>query len=194
MDTGAAPTTHPTTESLVTAWRNGDIGARDALVTAISAELELIARRQMRGERRRISFATDDLVNEAMVKLLETETLQINNRAHLLALFANIMRNTLIDAARRRKRQKRGDVAVTLISGLNAAGDIDVGILSLDHALKRLRAIHPQSAEIVEMRFFGAMSLEDIAAVIDVSPSTVKRSLRVARAWLKGAIGNDFEY
>lgn len=194
MCTDNAPPALGTTESLVAAWRGGDIAARDALVVAISAELEVIARRQMRGENRRISIATDDLVNEAMLKLLEADTLQINNRAHLMALFANIMRNTLIDAARRRKRQKRGGIAVTLTDGFHASGDIDVGILSLDHALKRLKAIDPESAEIVEMRFFGAMSLEDIAEVIDVSPSTVKRSLRTARAWLKGAIGNDFEY
>ena len=194
MMTGAAPETHAMTESLLAAWRGGDIDARDAMVALISAELETIARRQIRGEHRRISFATDDLVNEAMVKLLEADTLQINNRAHLLSLFANIMRNTLIDAARRRKRQKRGGIAVTLTAGLGAPGDIDVGILSLDHALKRLKVIDPESAEILEMRFFGAMSLEDIAEVIGVSPSTVKRSLRVARAWLKGAIGNDFEY
>ncbi|MEE9329695.1 MAG: ECF-type sigma factor [Parvularculaceae bacterium] len=179
------------TQSQLAAWQQGDEAARNALIASIHAELGAISRMLMRGEQRRISIATDDLVNEALVKVLQSNSLKINDRAHLLALCASVMRHTLVDAARRRGRGKRG-IAVTLATGQELIDEPDVDLLSLEHALLRLKAIDPGSAELVEMRYFGGMTMEDIAEVLDVSPSTVKRSWRAARAWLKGAIQNDF--
>ncbi|MFC2954116.1 ECF-type sigma factor [Marinicaulis aureus] len=177
--------------SLLAASRNGDEAARARLDEAVYGELSAIASHLLRREGRAISMATNDLVNEAAVRLLQSAEAPPAERAHFFALSSRIMRNVLIDAARRRAAEKRRKITVTLNTDHGAPQDNPMELVALETALMRLKAIDPDRAEVVVLRYYGGMTTEDIALALGKSESTVKRSWRAACAWLKEAMEND---
>lgn len=178
-------------DDLSGAWAEGDETARNRLIELVHGELETIASHVLRGEQRCISLVTGDLVNEAILKVLQLREVRLNDRAHLLALSARVMRRVLIDAARRRNAGKRDGQRVTLAADAGGPVGPTMDLMALERALVRLSALDVERARIVEMRYFAGMSLEEVAAVLQVSPATVKRSWMVARAWLREAMDND---
>jgi RNA polymerase sigma factor (TIGR02999 family) len=157
------------------------------MVEAVYAELRRIADRYVRREQARSVQATE-LVHEAYLRLLKGAPPQFQNRTHFVALAAISMRRLLVERARARRAAKRGghQVQVTLDESLLAAGDADarVDLVALDRALSALGEIDAQQARIVELRFFGGLSVEETADALGISPATVKRHWTVAKAWL----------
>ena len=176
--------------ALFRAWRAGDAKAGDALFAAILGELESVASYLLRRESASVSIATGDLVNEAIVKLMQSETLAVTDRAHLLALSARVMRHALIDRVRRKMSDKRDARLVTLTTGIREEAQLSFDAAALEAALVRLARISPDRARLVEMRFFAGMPIDDIAAVLGSSPATVKRAWAATRLWLKDAMVN----
>ncbi|WP_240310970.1 ECF-type sigma factor [Altererythrobacter sp. ZODW24] len=172
------------TQRLILNWRSGSLSARDQLVARVLPELEQIAVARLRNEMMS-SLSTNDLINEAMLRIMAAEP-TINDRAHLLALVSRLMRNVLVDQARSRNSGKRAHQKVELRTNLVGVPPTDLHLL--DSALIRLEAIDPSFAEIVEMRYFGGMTVSDIAQVKGWSEPTVKRRWQVARAWLADAL------
>lgn len=181
---GMAPT-HDLTAWLV-AWRNGDQAAESRLVAAVYEDLRRIARRRLRAERSDHSLAPTALVHEAYVRLVGLRRLQWQNRAQFFAIAARVMRRILVDHARGHGAEKRGGsgVKVPLTEHLGATLPAEVDLLDLDSALTRLAAVHPGHAHLVELRFFGGLTIEEAAEVLDRSPAALKRDWAVARAWL----------
>lgn len=171
---------------LLHAWQAGDLAARDTLFERLYVELRKISATLLRGEGD-ISLTTGDLVNEAVMLVINSEAIEFNDKAHFLALSARTMRRVLIDHARKHASNKRQHQKVTLVTHL-MGGQESVDIHRLENALVRLKAMNPDRAKIVEMRYYGGLSLEQIAQVMGCSASTVKRDWRVSRAWLLEAI------
>ncbi|MEM9284534.1 MAG: ECF-type sigma factor [Pseudomonadota bacterium] len=178
-------------QSLLEEWRSGDEAARNQIVALVHTEIETLASIILRKTPWERSLVTSDLVNETFIELMKTESLILNDRAHLMALSARIMRYIVIDRARKRSAAKRSGQLVTLSTVDGADGGADFEAIALDTALRRLHAIDPARAQIVEMRYFGGMRIEEIAEVLGISGSSVKRSWRVAQTWLKEAISDD---
>lgn len=174
--------------ALLEASRAGDEEANIRLDAAVYSELSAIASILLRREGKPVSLATSDLVNEAAVRLLQSADAPPAERAHFMALSARIMRNVLVDAARKRGAEKRRKITVTLHTEQPAQRENPMEIVALETALMRLKAIDPERAEIVVLRYYGGMTTEDIALSLGISESTVKRSWRAACAWLKEAI------
>ncbi|MCH9752868.1 MAG: ECF-type sigma factor [Hyphomonas sp.] len=171
---------------LLQAWRSGDTGARDQLFTLLYSELRQVSAALLRAESNN-SLSTGDLVNEATLRLIRLDQIDWVDKSHFLALSARAMRRVLIDHARKKKSGKRHHHKVTLVTrleGVEQRLDIDI----LEKALIRLAVIDADKAGIVELRYFGGMSLPEIAEVVGTSESTVKRQWRVARAWLLDAM------
>lgn len=171
--------------NLLHAWGRGDGAAVDRLFTLLYDELRIIARRQLRG-RRGQTLDTTAMVHEAYVKLLDPSRLGIHDRAHFLNLVARVMRQVLIDGARRRIAAKRGGS-----EAIHTDLDDHVGteeeaeeLLALDEAIGKLARLDPRLAHTVELRFFAGLSVEEIADTLSVSPRTVKRDWVKARAFL----------
>ena len=179
-------------ESLLRGWRSGDDQACNQLFALLYDEFASIASALLKRENRQVSLFTSDLVNEAVVRLFNSSQLAIADRTHLLALSARVMRQVLLDAARRRNRQKRQSLHVTLSAEAGANGAEAVEYESLERALVRLTTIDRERAEIVELRFFAGLTVEEIAQMRGVSASTVKRSWEAARLWLREAMERDF--
>ncbi|MCK5749946.1 MAG: sigma-70 family RNA polymerase sigma factor [Oricola sp.] len=179
------------TAELLTAWCKGDILARERLFEILYADLSRIASGLLEREHRHVSLFTGDLVNEALSRLLQSAEIKVNDRRHLVSLCARVMRRVLVDAARGHRRQKRAGVMVTL-SQADHEQTPDVDLLALERALMRLAAIDPGLAEIVELRYFAGMSVQDLAEALDVAPATINRKWAAARLWLLDAIKNDF--
>lgn len=167
---------------LMAEWQSGNPEAGDSLVKDIHRELEAIASAKLAQELHS-SLSTGDLINEAMIRLSRLNEMKFKSRAHILALAARLMRQILIDQARRRNANKRYHTKVTLQTNIGE-WQMPVELLVLDMHLTELRAIDPQRADIVEMRFFGGMTLNDISAVLDISVATVKRRWQASRIWL----------
>ncbi|MEM8696421.1 MAG: ECF-type sigma factor [Pseudomonadota bacterium] len=167
---------------LMAEWQSGDADAGDALIRDIHNELEAIAAAKLSQELRS-SLSTGDLINEAVIRLSRLERIKFKSRAHILALASRIMRQILVDQARRRNADKRYHTKVTLQTNIGE-WQPPVELLALDMHLKELQGIDPQRAVIVEMRFFGGMSLTDISTVLDISVATVKRRWQASRIWL----------
>ena len=175
---------------LLRAWQDGDRQALDRLITLVYDELHVIASRYMAHEWRKGALETTDLVNEAYMKLVDQRDVDWQNRAQFFAVAAQVMRRILLDDARRRFRGKRGAGAAqvpvdAVVIAAPDAGDA-VDILAIDRALHDLERFDPDQAKIVELRFFGGMTVEETSAVLGVSPATVKREWAVAKAWLYG--------
>ena len=171
---------------LLLAWGSGDRAALDELVPIIHEELRRLARHQMRGERDNHTLQTTALVNEAFLRLVDLRRIQWQDRAHFLALSARLMRRILVDHARSRSYQKRGaGVAnVTLDETLVASPERGVDLVALDDALEVLARVDARKSQVVELRFFGGLSVEETAEALKVSPETVTRDWRLAKAWL----------
>ena len=173
------------TTELLSAWSRGDQAARDRLVSLLYDELRRIAHAHMRGEREGHIFQTTALVHEAYLRLVGIHALQWRDRAHFIAIAATTMRRILVDEARSRRRDKRGGgITLTSIDDSIEAPVPDVDVLALDTALERLAALDARQARVVELRFFTGLSVEETAAVLDMSPASVKRDWATAKLWL----------
>jgi RNA polymerase sigma factor (TIGR02999 family) len=178
---------------LLQEWRNGSQEALDRLIPLVYAELRTLAARYLSRERADHTLQTTALVHEAYVKLVNKHSVDWQNRAHFFGVAASLMRRILVDEARQRSRVKRGagvrpevldDVPVAA-----TAGPLDaVDAIALDRALQELETIDPDQARLVELRFFGGLTLEETAAVLEVSPATVKREWAIAKGWLYRAL------
>ena len=175
---------------LIRAWAAGDADALGLLVSSMYPELRRIARQQLRGHRPDHSLESTALAHEAYLKLLRSGGIQCENRVHFLALCAQITRRILVDHARGRASMKRGGqtVRITLHDDVRDAAAEGVATLALNDALESLTKIDPRKARVVELRYFGGLSLEETAEVLGISPETVKRDWRMARAYLFGEL------
>jgi RNA polymerase sigma factor (TIGR02999 family) len=184
--------THEVTRLLMS-WRGGDEAALGRLLPIVHDELRRIARRALRGERRR-PLQTAELVNEAYLRLVGRQDADWQGRTHFLAVAARVMRHLLVDMARRRLAERHGGAVrqVTLDAGVPAAAPPGKAeILDLDDALSRLAGIDPRKARIVELRYFAGMTLEETAEALSLSTMTVSREWTKARAWLYRELGGD---
>ena len=172
--------------SLLVAWSEGDEAALALLVPRVYAELHRLAHHQMRAERRGSALQTTDLVNEAYLRLVDTRRVRWESRAHFLGVAAQAMRRVLVDAARARGARKRGGGAqmIPLDESPPAVSERGASLVALDDALIALADVDPRKSRVVELRYFGGLSVEETAAVLRVSPETVHRDWRVAKAWL----------
>ena len=171
--------------ALLRAWSGGDQSALDRLTPIVYDELHRLARRYMKRERPGHSLQTAALVNEAYMRLVDYERMQWQNRAHFFAVSAQLMRRILVDHARRHNLKRGGDVQhVSLEEAAVVGGGGDMDLLVLDDAMNALARIDPRKVQVVEMRFFGGLSVEETAEVLKVSTVTVKREWRAAKAWL----------
>jgi RNA polymerase sigma factor (TIGR02999 family) len=179
----AAPA-NPT--SLLLAWGRGDRSALDQLMPLVEDELRRVARRQMARERVGHTLQATALVNEAYLRLIEVNQVQWRNRAHFFAMASRMMRRLLVDAARAHRYQKRGGGAekVSLDEALVVSREPRHELIALDDALNALAAIDLRKSQVVEMRFFAGLSVEETAEALRVSADTVMRDWRLARVWL----------
>lgn len=175
------------TAILLARWHGGQGDARDQLIARIHPALVQIAAARLRGERDS-SLSTGDLINDAVLRLIEADGLTLVDRAHVIALASRLMRHILIDHARQKDTAKRRHVRVELHTRVDGEQRFD--LKRLDSALIRLGAIDAQLMELVEMRYFGGMTIEDVAQVMGISEPTVKRRWQTARAWLTDALAN----
>jgi RNA polymerase sigma-70 factor (ECF subfamily) len=176
----------PDVTGLLLAWGGGDEAALEQLVPLVHAELRRIARRCMAGERKGHSLQATALVNEAYLRLIDVQHVNWQNRAHFLAMSARLMRRILVDYARSKGYQKRGGgaVKVTFDEGLPVVGGRDQDLVAVDDALEALAKIDDRKGKVVELRFFGGLSVEETAEALHVSPDTVMRDWKLAKAWL----------
>jgi RNA polymerase sigma factor (TIGR02999 family) len=171
--------------ALLLAWGEGDEPARTRLVEAVYGELRRVAQRQLRRERPGHSFTPTALVHEAYLKLVDQRRVRWQNRAHFFAIAAHVMRRVLVDHARARATAKRDRGLTIALEGVEVGTPPpDVDLLALDAALDRLGQLDVRQSRLVELRFFGGLTVEETAAVLDVAPITVKRDWVLARAWL----------
>ena len=171
---------------LLQRWRGGDKAALDELTPLVYDELHRLAHRYISHERPSHTLQTTALVNEAYVRLVDKKDIRWENRAHFFAGSAQIMRRILVDYARQSRSAKRGCAAqkVTLDEQAVVSRQRSAELVELDGAMHGLAEIHPRRAEVVELRYFGGLNNEEIAAVLSVSAATVERDWRFARAWL----------
>ena len=170
---------------------DGDTEATEKLLRLVLPELRALARHYLRGERPGHTLQPTALVNEAYLRLVSDQARNWRNRAHFVAVTAGVMRRILIDHARRRRALKRGAQLAPIEfsderEGLSA--DEAEELIALDAALNRLEVLNPRHCQVVELRYFGGLSVEETAEALSVSPITVKRDWSVARAWLKGQV------
>jgi RNA polymerase sigma factor (TIGR02999 family) len=170
---------------LLRAWGDGDRDALDRLTPVVYDELRRLARRYMRGERPGHSLQTTALVNEAYIRLVDYKSMQWQNRAHFFAVSAQLMRRILVEHARRHNLKRGGGVQhVSLEETAIVDDDRPADLVALDDAMNALARIDPRKVQVVEMRFFGGLSVEETAEVLRVSPVTVMRDWSTAKAWL----------
>ena len=170
---------------LLRAWGDGDRDALDRLTPVVYDELRRLARRYMRGERPGHSLQTTALVNEAYMRLVDYKSMQWQNRAHFFAVSSQLMRRILVEHARRHNLKRGGGVQhVSLEETAIVDDDRPADLVALDDAMNALARIDPRKVQVVEMRFFGGLSVEETAEVLKVSPVTVMRDWSTAKAWL----------
>ncbi len=172
---------------LLADWSRGDERARDALIPLVYEELRLIARRNLARERPDHTLQSAALVNEAYLRLVRQRTPDWQNRAHFFGVAAQMMRHILVDHARNRRAAKRGAGAphLSLDAAIVPRANSEVDLIALDSALNKLATMDPQQSHLIELRFFGGLSIEEAAVVMGVSTRTVERSWTAARAWLR---------
>ncbi|MBS1818882.1 MAG: sigma-70 family RNA polymerase sigma factor [Acidobacteria bacterium] len=170
---------------LLNQWGRGDRSALDAIMVVVHRDLHQIARACMAGERPGHSLQATALVNEAYLRLADVERMDWQNRSHFLAMAARVMRRVLVDHARSKQYQKRGGGAARVtLDEFAIANDTPDEITRLDDALTDLEQVDARKARVVEMRFFGGLSVDETAEALDVSPETVMRDWKRARLWL----------
>jgi len=171
---------------LLVRWRGGDKAALDSLMPLVYSELHRIANHYLRSERQDHTLQSTALVHEAYVRLAAQDLPVWQNRAHFFAVAAQLMRQILVDYARRHRASKRGGSVykLTLEDAQDQPEATDVDIVALDDALKELAAMDSQQSRVVELKFFGGLSIDETAEVLGISSSTVKRDWITARAWL----------
>lgn len=178
---------------LLVAWSNGDNNAGDQLMTLVYQELHRLAHHYMKRESPSHTLQTSALVNEAFVRLVDQRKVQWQNRAHFFGIAANMMRRILVDYARQRSYAKRGGGATTipLDEAWIISEERSSEVIDLDEALAKLVEIDERKSRIVELRFFGGLSIEETAEVLAVSPGTVMRDWSLAKAWLRREMTNN---
>ena len=180
------PTYSGNVTNLLLEWGNGDPSALERLTPIIYHELLRLARARLSRENRDCTLQPTALVHECYLRLADQAKLQWQNRAHFYAVAANTMRRVLIDHARMRKAQKRGQgVRITLQTGMDVAKERGPDVLALDEALQRLADLAARKSRVIELRFFGGMTTEEISQVMGISVATVGRELRLGQAWLR---------
>jgi RNA polymerase sigma factor (TIGR02999 family) len=171
---------------LLLAWGKGDEAALNQLVPLVHDELRRIARRCMAGQRAGHSMQASALVNEAYLRLIDVQHVDWQNRTHFLAMSARLMRRILVDVARSKRAQKRGGeaVRVTFDEALAVTDEPGQDLVALDAALQELATVDARKARVIELRYFGGLSVEETASVLTVSVDTVMRDWKLAKAWL----------
>ena len=180
---------HDDVTALLIEWRQGDAAALERLVPLVYAELKKVAGAHLRHERAGHSLQATALVHEVYLRLVNVDRLTFESRAHFMAVAARLMRQILVDHARRRLRGKRGGGA-TMVSldgmspAVNTVGPTKIDVLALDQALAELASFDAQQCRIVEMRFFAGLTIDEVAHALGISTATVEREWAVAKAWL----------
>ena len=177
----------PNVTSMLHDWGNGDRKAQDQLFRAVYDELHRQAAQHLRYEHPGLSLQTTDLIHEAYLRLIDQQHVGWQNRLHFFGIAAQVMRRILVDHARSRQAAKRGGSAIRLPleEAMVVLPGQDLDFVSLDEALNKLAQIDPQQGQVVELRFFSGLTVEETAKVLDVSERTVKRDWNVAKAWLR---------
>jgi RNA polymerase sigma factor (TIGR02999 family) len=177
---------NPDVTALLVKWRGGDSAALDALIPIVYADLRRIARARLRGEPAGHPLQTTALVHEVYLRLVDVDRLTFENRAHFFALAARLMRQILVDYARRQRSVKRGggETMVTLADVLPAASSNLVDIIALDAALEGLARVEERLSRVVELKFFAGLTIDETAVALGVSPVTIERDWAFAKAWL----------
>ncbi len=176
--------------ALLQKWSDGDQVALKRLTPIVYEELRRLARRYMRGERANITLQTTALVNEAYLRLVDCKRMRFNDRAHFFAVSAQLMRRILVDHARRRNLKRGAGVEHISLDEVASLGpDRDAGLVLLDDAMLALARFDARKAQVVELRFFGGLSVEETAEVLKISSITVMRDWGSARAWLYRELG-----
>ena len=180
----------PGITQLLQAWREGDEGALEQLAPLVQRELHRLARTYLRREHAHRPLETTELVNEVYLRLIGSQQVGWRDRAHFFAVSARMMRRILADFARSRYSQKRGGgaLAVTWDERLTVSKEPDADIVAIDNALHELAGLDPRKAQVVELRFFGGLSVEETAEVLKISPRTVLRDWEFAKSWLMRAL------
>ena len=176
----------PSPTDLLLAWGRGDTHAFDELVPLVHNELRQLARQYMARERPGLTLQATALVNEAYLRLIDLKQIRWQDRAHFFAMASRTMRRILVDFARARRNEKRGGgrQKVSLQEALMVSKDAGQDLVALDDALVALEEVHPRKSQVVELRFFGGLSLEETAEALHISVDTVKRDWRFAKLWL----------
>jgi len=171
---------------LLLAWSSGEDSALEQLAPLVHQELRRLAHHYMAGERPDHTLQTTALVNEAYLRLVDCRQVRWQDRAHFFAVSARLMRRVLVDYARSRRYLKRGGGArrISLDEGMSVSGHVGEDLMALDEVLGELGAFDPRMAKVVELRFFGGLSVKETAEVLNVCEGTVMRDWRLARAWL----------
>lgn len=180
---------------LLVAWGDGDQSALEELAPLVQAELHRLAHHYMGRERPGHILQTSALVNEAYIRLIDWKNVRWQNRAHFFAVSAQLMRRILVDFGRNRQYLKRGGGALQVSLGEAAAftGKRGTDLVALDEALTALAEVDPRKSQVVEMRFFGGLSIEEVAEVLKVSKETVMRDWRLAKVWLLRELGREVD-
>ena len=180
------PRNSPEITQLLVAWGKGDETALDQLIPVVYGELRRIAGNFMRRQNQGHTLQASALVNEAFLRLVDSNKVNWQSRTHFFAVSAQLMRRVLVDAARRRNSQKRGGdrFRVTLDDHIDISNESETDLVALDEALTRLADLNPRHSRIVELRYFGGLTEEQVAETLSVSARTVRRDWSVARAWL----------
>src|SRR5258705_4510396 len=181
------PPSPPNVTELLRNWGDGDQQAQEKLFQVVYNEWHRQAARYLRNEQPGITLQTTDLIHEAYLRLISQQHVEWQSRLHFFAIAAKIMRRILVDHVRGRQAAKRGgsDIRLPLEDAMVVHPGQDLDLVALDEALTRLAALDPQQSQIVELRFFSGLSVEETAKVLDVSERTVKRDWNVAKAWLR---------
>jgi RNA polymerase sigma factor (TIGR02999 family) len=180
---------------LLVSWCEGDQSSLEKLLPLVEKELHRIAHRYMRRENQDHTLQTTALVNEAFLRLVDQDRVRWQNRAHFFAISAQIMRRILLNHARDQNRAKRGGgvIQVSLSEAHTVSVDTSLELIALDDALNRLALVDPRKLSVVELRYFGGLSIEETAEVLKISPVTVMRDWKLAKAWLLREMTNGKE-
>ena len=177
----------PNVTEMLRNWSDGDRQAQEQLFRVVYDELHRQAARYLQHEHTGFTLQTSDLIHEAYFRLIDQQDVQWQNRLHFFAIAAQLMRRILVDHVRQRQAAKRGgsDIRLPLEEAMDVSAGRDLDFVALDEALTRLAKIDPQQSQVVELRFFSGLSVEETAKVLEVSERTVKRDWHVAKAWLR---------